>query len=100
MAVCPTVCHCPDLTERSIEHLDELFLKRWRTLLSVDDIIDDICTYLDKQGQLDNTFFFFTSDNGKGGYGEFFFKYRIDETAAFLSQYFAVTNPSPSSFRL
>lgn len=37
---------------------------RWRTLLSVDDLVETIVKRLEAQGELDNTYIFFTSDNG------------------------------------
>jgi N-acetylglucosamine-6-sulfatase len=40
------------------------FLPRWRTLLSVDDMVEDILDTLDSNGILDNTYIFFSSDNG------------------------------------
>ncbi|KAL4225641.1 hypothetical protein ACF0H5_016330 [Mactra antiquata] len=43
---------------------DEIFRRRWRTLLSVDDMVSDLINLLDKKGQLDNTYVFFSSDNG------------------------------------
>ena len=36
----------------------------WGTLLSVDDSVGRIYDYLDRIGELDNTLFIFTSDNG------------------------------------
>lgn len=37
---------------------------RWQTLLSVDDLVERIVKTLKVQGHLDNTYIFFTSDNG------------------------------------
>lgn len=37
---------------------------RWRTLLSVDDLVEKIVKRLEVRGELDNTYIFFTSDNG------------------------------------
>lgn len=37
---------------------------RWRTLLSVDDLVEKIVKGLEVRGELDNTYIFFTSDNG------------------------------------
>lgn len=56
-----TIVPMPDDT---VQESDEIFRKRWRTLLSVDDMIEDIISTLDKQGQLNNTYIFFSSDNG------------------------------------
>lgn len=37
---------------------------RWRTLLSVDDLVEKVVKKLEAQGELENTYIFFTSDNG------------------------------------
>ena len=52
------------MTEMVAEMSDELFRNRWRTLLSVDDIMIAVVDAVDKHGQLDNTYFLWTSDHG------------------------------------
>lgn len=52
------------MSNTSINFLDDVFRKRWRTLLSVDDLVERIVKTLKAQGHLDNTYIFFTSDNG------------------------------------
>jgi len=37
---------------------------RWRTLLSVDDMVENVVNILTQKGLIDNTYIFFTSDNG------------------------------------
>lgn len=37
---------------------------RWQTLLSVDDLIEKLVKKLELLGELDNTYIFYTSDNG------------------------------------
>ena len=37
---------------------------RWRTLLSVDDMVENVYNILKRKGMLDNTYIFFSSDNG------------------------------------
>lgn len=37
---------------------------RWQTLLSVDDLVEKIIQRLEVRGELDDTYIFFTSDNG------------------------------------
>ncbi|KAI4802924.1 hypothetical protein KUCAC02_006491 [Chaenocephalus aceratus] len=51
-------------TSTSREVLDDAFRKRWRTLLSVDDLVEKIVKSLEVRSELDNTYIFFTSDNG------------------------------------
>ncbi|XP_075065556.1 N-acetylglucosamine-6-sulfatase [Mixophyes fleayi] len=52
------------MTNSSIQFLDNAFRKRWQTLLSVDDLVEKLLKDLEARGELDNTFIFFTSDNG------------------------------------
>ncbi|KAH3877270.1 N-acetylglucosamine-6-sulfatase-like [Dreissena polymorpha] len=43
---------------------DGIYRRRWQTLLSVDDMVADVVQTLEDQGVLNNTYIFFTSDNG------------------------------------
>ena len=43
---------------------DELFRNRWRSLLSVDDLIQEVVRVLMELNELDNTYFLWTSDHG------------------------------------
>uniref|UniRef100_A0A3Q2FPE8 N-acetylglucosamine-6-sulfatase n=1 Tax=Cyprinodon variegatus TaxID=28743 RepID=A0A3Q2FPE8_CYPVA len=52
------------MTNSSVQFLDDAFRKRWRTLLSVDDLVEKIVKNLEESGELENTYIFFTSDNG------------------------------------
>ncbi|NP_001080261.1 glucosamine (N-acetyl)-6-sulfatase S homeolog [Xenopus laevis] len=52
------------MSNSSIQYLDHAFRKRWQTLLSVDDLVENLLKQLEVRGELDNTFIFFTSDNG------------------------------------
>jgi len=54
----------PKLTERQIARLTEDYRKRLQSLQGVDDMIESFVTTLKQTGQLDNTYIFFTSDNG------------------------------------
>ena len=47
-----------------IARVDEIFRNRWRTLLSVDDMVDNIMTFLHENDMLENTVAMFTSDHG------------------------------------
>ncbi|XP_071100383.1 N-acetylglucosamine-6-sulfatase-like [Haliotis cracherodii] len=52
------------IPEKIIQNIDDIFRNRWRTLLSVEDMVEDVVNTLDKKGLLDNTYIFFSSDNG------------------------------------
>ncbi|XP_041111302.1 N-acetylglucosamine-6-sulfatase-like [Polyodon spathula] len=52
------------MTNSSVQFLDDAYRKRWRTLLSVDDLVEKVVKKLETRGELDNTYIFFTSDNG------------------------------------
>ncbi|XP_056878408.1 N-acetylglucosamine-6-sulfatase [Takifugu flavidus] len=52
------------MSNSSVQFLDDAFRKRWRTLLSVDDLVETLVKRLEIRGELDNTYIFFTSDNG------------------------------------
>ncbi|XP_059142321.1 N-acetylglucosamine-6-sulfatase-like isoform X2 [Physella acuta] len=48
----------------TIDMIDGFFRNRWRTLLSVDDMVEGVINKLTDIGELDNTYIFFSSDNG------------------------------------
>jgi N-acetylglucosamine-6-sulfatase len=50
--------------ERQLRRLAVLNQNRLRSLLSVDELVDDVVAQLRRAGQLDNTYVIFTSDNG------------------------------------
>ena len=52
------------LNDNLVSKVDEVFRNRWRTLLSVDDMIDKVMSRLNVLGLLHNTFVLLTSDHG------------------------------------
>ncbi|KAK3580927.1 hypothetical protein CHS0354_008219 [Potamilus streckersoni] len=48
----------------TVKSSDDIFRNRWRTLLSVDDMVESVLMQLQDKGLLDNTYLFFSSDNG------------------------------------
>src|SRR5215211_8572931 len=54
----------PPLSESDIDRIDEQYRIRLQTTLAVDDLIGNLVEALRKSGELDNTYIFFTSDNG------------------------------------
>ncbi|XP_070558489.1 N-acetylglucosamine-6-sulfatase-like isoform X2 [Ptychodera flava] len=48
----------------SVQDTDDIFRKRWRTLLSVDDLVEGVVNTLQDKKLLDNTYIVFSSDNG------------------------------------
>ena len=54
----------PMITREAAEVVTDVFKNRWRTLMSVDDLIGDVVTLCENLGVSDNTYFFFSSDHG------------------------------------
>ena len=54
----------PQLTEERIAELEVLYRSRLESLLSVDELVHELATTLRRAGELDETVFIFTSDNG------------------------------------
>ncbi|KAJ8381975.1 hypothetical protein SKAU_G00027530 [Synaphobranchus kaupii] len=52
------------MSNSSVQFLDDAYRKRWRTLLSVDDLVEKVVKKLEVRGELENTYIIFTSDNG------------------------------------
>jgi N-acetylglucosamine-6-sulfatase len=52
------------LKGRQIDFVDKSYRKRMRSLQSVDDTVNKLVDTLKAEGQLDNTYIIFTSDNG------------------------------------
>ncbi|KAM8743452.1 glucosamine (N-acetyl)-6-sulfatase (Sanfilippo disease IIID), b [Acanthopagrus schlegelii] len=48
----------------SLDYLDNAYRKRWQTLLSVDDMVEMLVKKLESIKELNNTYIFYTSDNG------------------------------------
>ncbi|XP_011500342.1 PREDICTED: N-acetylglucosamine-6-sulfatase-like, partial [Ceratosolen solmsi marchali] len=47
-----------------VKSIDEIYRKRWQTLLAVDELVESVYMQLKSQDLLDNTYIIFTSDNG------------------------------------
>jgi N-acetylglucosamine-6-sulfatase len=54
----------PPLSAEQKAYMEELYRRRLQSMLAVDDMIGDLMGALGKGGKLDNTYIFFTSDNG------------------------------------
>lgn len=54
----------PRLTERQIAQMQDLYRKRLQSLQAVDEMVASLIETLRAVGQLENTYIFFTSDNG------------------------------------
>jgi arylsulfatase A-like enzyme len=54
----------PPLSLEQKRYMEELYRKRLQSMLAVDDMVGDLLGALRKSGELDNTYIFFTSDNG------------------------------------
>ena len=54
----------PRLSDKKISKMRNLHQNRLASMLSVEDLLKDVVGELRKTGELDNTYIFFTSDNG------------------------------------
>jgi N-acetylglucosamine-6-sulfatase len=54
----------PRLSKNKVSNMRGLHQKRLASMLSVEDLLDDVIATLRETGELDNTYIFFTSDNG------------------------------------
>ncbi|EJT70274.1 hypothetical protein GGTG_12447 [Gaeumannomyces tritici R3-111a-1] len=52
------------LNDTNVEANDHFYRQRLRALQSVDEMVDNVFASLEKHGLLDNTYVFYTSDNG------------------------------------
>jgi arylsulfatase A-like enzyme len=53
----------PPMSERLAAGVDAIYTMRHRALLSVDDIVRDTAAVLEAAGEMDNTYWFYTSDH-------------------------------------
>ena len=53
-----------DLAAAQASYADILYRRRWQSLLSVDDLIEEVINTLTETGQLDNTYIVSTADHG------------------------------------
>lgn len=53
-----------ELPDQVVEIIDEYYRQRLQTLLTVDDLVEDVVKELENQNILDDTYIIFTSDNG------------------------------------
>jgi len=52
------------ITAEASKVITGIFKNRWRTLMSVDDLIADVISTVEELGLLDSTYFFYSSDHG------------------------------------
>ncbi|GLI76962.1 hypothetical protein PoHVEF18_005244 [Penicillium ochrochloron] len=58
------VLNLPRLNSSEVAYLDEYYRKRIQSLQAVDELVESVVNKLDDYGLLDNTYIFYTSDNG------------------------------------
>ncbi|KAM0542982.1 hypothetical protein ACHAPJ_012539 [Fusarium lateritium] len=58
------VAELPKLNNTEVQRNDEFFRDRLRSLQSVDELVDQVVARLEDHGILNNTYIFFSSDNG------------------------------------
>ncbi|KAK4057509.1 hypothetical protein OIO90_001578 [Microbotryomycetes sp. JL221] len=52
------------LNKTNLDYIEHFYRQRLRALQAVDELVETVVNKLDKLGQLDNTFIFYTADNG------------------------------------
>ena len=52
------------ITDDAAAVIAGVFQNRWRTLMSVDDVISDVIELCEELGVANNTYFFYSSDHG------------------------------------
>ncbi|XP_014228915.1 N-acetylglucosamine-6-sulfatase-like [Trichogramma pretiosum] len=52
------------LPSNVVKKLDEIYRRRWETLVAVDELVEAVYSQLSSQGLLNETYIIFTSDNG------------------------------------
>ena len=53
-----------NLSSSAVVEVDKVFRNRWRTLLSVDDMVEGLVTRLEQENLINNTYIMYTSDHG------------------------------------
>jgi N-acetylglucosamine-6-sulfatase len=57
------VAQQPPITTKQEQEIDSLFRNRWRTLISVDDLVEGLVGVAEELSIMDETYFFFSSDH-------------------------------------
>ena len=52
------------ISEEASAVITDIYKNRWRTLMSVDDVIADVVATCDELGVTNTTYFFYSSDHG------------------------------------
>ena len=52
------------ITAEAADVIEDVFKNRWRTLMSVDDVISEVIGLCGELGVENNTYFFYSSDHG------------------------------------
>ena len=60
----PGIAAMDMLSNTTVQCIDETYKNRWRTLISVDDLIVDTVQLVQDLGIMDNTYFIYSSDHG------------------------------------
>ena len=52
------------ITPKCADYVTTSFKNRWRSLMSVDDVIESLVEFVESKGIADNTYFLYSSDHG------------------------------------
>lgn len=58
------VKNLPQLKQENVDYIEEFYQRRLGSLQSVDELVGQVIDRLDRAGQLDNTYIFYSADNG------------------------------------
>eukprot|EP01126_Amoeba_proteus_P066396 TRINITY_DN95_c0_g1_i1.p1 TRINITY_DN95_c0_g1~~TRINITY_DN95_c0_g1_i1.p1 ORF type:complete len:527 (-),score=59.63 TRINITY_DN95_c0_g1_i1:359-1762(-) len=94
-----TLSKNPEFDNFTLEGIDQLYRDRLRTLMSVDDIVEEIFQILEDTSTLQNTYVFFTSDHGYhlGNFGIPFEKSLMYDTDVRIPFYVSGPSIKPST---
>src|SRR5829696_9135976 len=53
------------LSEEEVSNIDDYYRQRLESMLAIDEMVGSLVEELEEAGELDNTYIFFTSDNGR-----------------------------------
>ena len=86
-----------NLSSSAVVEVDKVFRNRWRTLLSVDDMVEGLVTRLEQENLINNTYIMYTSDHGYHlGEHDFWAKVSLRDESAGVPLIISVPGKQPA----